>query len=142
MAMRVGSRAILLFSLVYSGCSSGRVVQPHVRTTPLIGTVHVDGKPADGLTVECYRDSAKHPSNSTPTKADGEFSFGTYKLGDGLPEGTYRLTFKWKSLAPGEVDKLHGAYADPTKSKYTVTIEIGEPIDLGVIELSTKGPIN
>ena len=72
------------------------------------------------------------------TDADGRFSISMYQKGDGLPEGTYRLTFKWEEFGIPIKDKLNRAYTDPLKSTYKVTVTAGEPNDLGLIELSTK----
>lgn len=78
------------------------------------------------------------------TDDNGEFSVATYEKDDGLPEGTYSLAFTWQTFSlvkKDKKDKLNGAYSDPKKSNIKVTVVEGEPTDLGLIELSTKGPV-
>jgi 5-hydroxyisourate hydrolase-like protein (transthyretin family) len=102
----------------------------------------VDGEPAASLEIECVPESdaeLKRPVISV-TDAEGKFSIGTYESGDGLPEGTYVLVFRWVELGIGATDKLKGAYADPKKSEFKVTVAAGETNDLGEIALSSSGP--
>ena len=137
MGPRVARAALLI---VVVGCSSEPRGGPRLETTPLSGTVLLDGEPKAGVLVEF------HPEADTTemkrlamvnTNENGEFAASTYEEGDGLPPGTYHLTFKW--IGPGRKDRLNGAYADPKKSQHEVALVAGEPNDLGVIELSTKG---
>ncbi len=129
--------------LVFSGCSSGVAGGTRLKTSPVFGVVQVDGEPVAGVTVECYPEAGASEKKSpiiTAADVHGKFSFTTYQFGDGLPEGAYRLAFKWKPITAGGQDKLNGAYAEPAESKYKVTVVAGQPNDLGTIELSTKGP--
>ena len=134
--------AILLLSVLVAGCSqSQRDVGPRLDTTPLTGVVQVDGEPATGVMVECHPVPGKSEVKSplvALTNEDGEFSFGLYEKGGGIPAGTYQLVFKWELFENGMKDKLNGAYADPKDSKFPVTVEDGVSTDLGIIELSTK----
>lgn len=143
MASRVAVGVLLLASLMHVGCSSKRAGGPRLATTPLKGIVHVDGVPAEMVTVECHpapgTSEIKFPVMAS-TSADGNFAIGMYEKGDGLPEGEYALAFRWVPFGSARKDKLKGAYADPTKSNYKVTVVNGESNDLGIIELSTKGP--
>ena len=132
----------LLTTITIAGCSpKERDIGPRVGTTPLTGVVEVDGEPADGLTIECHPEPGsseiKSPMYAT-TEPDGSFSFGLYKKGGGIPAGKYNLVFKWEDFGNSKKDKLKGAYADPRKSKFNVTIVEGEPNNLDTIELSTK----
>jgi len=132
----------LLVSMLLSGCGSKHISVPRLKTTPVKGTVLVDGQPALGLTVQCCPepDSAaiKHPVLAI-TDADGKFSLAMYEDGDGLPEGTYNLIFLWE-FGMDQTDKLKGAYADPKKSQHVITVVDGGDNDLGIIELSSAGP--
>ncbi len=142
MTLRVVFVTFLLISLVVVGCSSKVVGGPRLKTTPLSATVHVDGEPAAGLIVTALPDagssSAKRPV-ITITDAKGKFSAGTYQAGDGLPEGTYTLVFRWPTIGESRKDKLNGSYAEPKESKHKVTIVDGKSNDLGVIDLYTEG---
>jgi hypothetical protein len=133
----------LIFSLLITGCSQPPRGGPREKTYPVTGVVVVDGEPTEMVEVVCHPDGESSKIKydvSTMTDKDGQFSLTTYQSGDGLPEGTYILTFKW--MEPGFVpkDKFKGAYADPTKSTQKVTVVTGQKNDLGEIELSSKGP--
>ena len=140
------SATIMMISCLVIGCSpKERDIGPRVATTPLYGTVEVDGEPAEGLTVECHPEPGSSEIKSplfAMTQPDGSFSFGLYKKGGGVPAGNYTLAFKWEVFGRPQNDKdaLKNAYADPKKSKFQVTVVEGEPKDLELIELSTKGP--
>ena len=129
--------------LLVAGCSPTPMGDPRLKTTPVSGVVHVDGKPEERLVVTAYPESGssaiKRVSYAT-TDAQGKFSFGTYKAGDGLPTGTYRLTFKWQSVGQPRKDQLNSAYSEPEDSEHKVTVASSNAKDLGIIELSTKGP--
>ena len=131
-----------LVTLLLFGCSGGEPQGgPRFETNAVTGIVHIDGQPADLVEVTCYpaTDSAsiKYPL-STVTSADGAFSLTTYESGDGLPDGTYTLTFKWMEPALVPKDKLRGAYADPSKSTHKITVVKGQETVIGTIELTTK----
>jgi hypothetical protein len=64
---------------------------------------------------------------------DGTFRIGTYADGDGAPEGEYTVTIAWpetrtdpKTRDEVSADRLEGRYADPMKSRLTVTVRNGE----------------
>lgn len=145
MTLKMAVRTWLLISLTITGCSSNPVGGPRLKTSPVTGTVHVDGEPAMLLIVGFYPESGtselNHPVMATTDK-DGKFSVGTYQTGDGLPAGKYCLVFKWQTFGAKKQDKLKGAYKnafdDPSKSTFKVTVEEGMPNDLGIIELTTK----
>lgn len=141
MQLRFMLKTLLFCSVLSFGCSEKPRGGPRLTTTPVTGTVEVDGEAAENLTVECHPEPGaeiKYPVIAN-TDDDGHFSIAMYLKGDGLPEGTYRLTFKWEEFGFPVKDKLNKAYADPSKSTYKFTVIAGEPNDLGVIELSTKG---
>jgi hypothetical protein len=131
------------------GCSS-KSGPVRLKTTPVKGVVHVDGKPAELLRVEFHPESKIEGLDHVPatvTNAEGHFAVSTYASGDGLPEGTYYLVFKWERMGARanekkRPDRLNGAYADtytdPTKSEFKATITKGEAKDLGTYELSTQ----
>ena len=144
MKSRTDSVAVILISIFVLGCSSKeRDVGPRMQTTPLSGIVEVDGEPKAGVTVECHPESGSSEMKSAlfaTTEEDGSFSFGLYKTGGGVPAGKYKLVFKWEEFGNANKDKFKGAYADPKKSKFDVTVVEGEPQAIDLIELSTKGP--
>jgi hypothetical protein len=133
-----------LASLVCCGCSkSGKPGQ--LKTTPVTGAVQVDGEPVRGVVVSFAPVSGSSDNKNgitVITLDDGRFSCYTYVKDDGLPAGTYTVTFAWpeESLKMGKKpDRLKGAYSNRALSDIKVTVEDGQPVDMGVIELSTKG---
>lgn len=141
MTNRLFWHAVLLLAVACWGCSKPRLGEPRMKTYPVTGVVTVDGEPAAFLEIECHPESdteLKRPVIAV-TNTEGRFSIGTYESGDGLPEGSYVLTFKWVEMGIAAVDKLKGAYADPQKSDYKVTVVAGETTDIGEIELSSEG---
>ena len=134
----VGASCVVAVAI--AGCSQQRPDGPRLTTTLLKGTVYVDGEPAAKLIVKCHPEADTSELQSpliATTDDEGNFSFGMYESGGGVPEGTYKLAFIWMTSGEKRRDQLQGAYADPEKSDFTATVVDGEPHDLGVIELST-----
>lgn len=140
MNVRVWWVVVLVASFILTGCQK-QVGPPHLKTTPVKGVVHINGEPMAGVIVECHEETqaAKPPPPRTiRTGADGKFCLSTYDYCDGLPDGNYSLTFKWQKIQTGPKDLLNAEYADPKKSKFKVTIQDRQPINLETIELTTK----
>jgi hypothetical protein len=133
-----------VFVAIAVGCSPQG--PSRIKTYPVTGQVFVDGQPAADLAVFFTSDSLDkdHPTYSTAnTGADGKFEVSTYESGDGIPEGTYSVTFMWGqvnllTMGYGGPDKLNDRYSDPASSKFKVTVKRGEPADMGKISLTTK----
>jgi len=140
-------RAFLpLFFCAIIGCNGE---EPFRKTTsPVKGTVTVDGAaPGSEVQLECHSVAgmdSQHPTVSqTATDADGNFAISTYAAGDGVPAGEYVLVFSWKEFnimarAYSGPDKLKGRYSDPKTSQIKVSVKEGEPLDLGIIPLTTN----
>jgi len=139
----------LLCFLAGSGCGAEKHKYDAKATFPVKGKVLVDGQPASLVTVTCV--PVKPADQSIPnatglTDKDGKFALGTYKAGDGVPEGDYVLTFTWAALstfkhtsaAANEGDKLNGRYTDAKTSETKFTVKKGPPTDLGEIKLTTN----
>jgi hypothetical protein len=134
-----------LYSL--SGC--GGAEEPFTKETfPVKGKITVDGTPPDSpIQIMCHPQGqidTTHPTISKSETTDGgNFEISTYTSGDGMPEGEYALTFVWQKFNTFSrgfqgPDKLKKRYSDPKKSEITFSVKPGEPVDLGVIELTTK----
>ncbi len=126
------------------GCSEQSNRKP---TFPVTGTVHVDGKPVEGIRVELHDSKGLDPKQPTYssafTDAEGKFVLSTYDNGDGVPEGDYAITYMWgklnvMSMAYGGPDKLKNKYVDPKKTPFKLSVTKGKPNELGVVELTTK----
>ena len=129
-------------------CCSCHKAPPRKATYPVTGTVLVDGKPADDLAIRCLSATGlldeKDPTVSAAfTDKDGKFQIATYQKADGVPAGSYVLTFEWGqrnliSAQYGGPDKLNGKYLSAKTSTVTFEVKEGEPKDLGTIQLTTK----
>jgi hypothetical protein len=134
---------ILVLCLV---CCSCKESVSRKATYPVTGTVLIDGKAVDQVAVRCISktglDAADPTESSCFTDKDGKFTIATYEQGDGVPVGSYTLTFQWgeRNLFSGTYsgDKLNGKYSDAKTSKVSFEVKEGVPTDLGTIELSTK----
>ena len=140
---RVFLPAIFLATAV--GCSPQG--PPRIATYPVTGQVFVDGQPAAELAVFFTSENGlnkEFPTISTATtNAEGKFEVSTYESGDGIPEGTYKVTFMWGqvnllTMAYGGPDKLNDRYNDPSGSPFKVTVKRGERADMGKLSLTTK----
>lgn len=123
------------------GCS-GRVTPP--RTVPVSGLVTLKGKPAVGVRVKLHPQFNIGRFKFIPygeTGLDGKYTLSTGASGNGAPKGDYIVTVERPSIESGqkdgletEVDQFKGAYSDPAKSNWKVTVKEGdnvlEPIQL------------
>ena len=134
----------LVVCVVCTSCDKG---PPRKATFPVTGTVLVDGKPVDQLAIRCISvagiDTKDPTESATFTDKDGKFAIATYQAADGVPIGSYVLTFEWGqwnyiSMQYGGPDKLKGKYADAKASTTKFEVQEGQPTDLGTIQLTTK----
>lgn len=142
----MGLLGLVVASALSAGCGGDE--GPYRKEThPVVGQVLIDGKPVKDVAVKARSVEGldqEHPTvTSAFTDEEGRFELSTYESGDGIPEGEYVLTFVWGrwnsfSMSYGGPDKLKGRYNDPEESNIRFTVEGGEPIDLGKIELSTS----
>lgn len=143
-------RSVLLAGIILVGCSSSKPPgPPRVKTYPVTGIIHVDGKPTAGVQISFYpHENAATTAIVMTTSGDGgKFAATTYAGNDGLPDGTYKMTFVIDETPDGAAsllgnpefkDGLNGAYSDAKTSTHEVTVNKAK-VDLGVIELSTTG---
>jgi hypothetical protein len=117
---------------------SGREVNEVVAVS---GTVTIDGDGQEGIVIYLHKKGETTSIQRAFTKEGGKYCWTTYRTCDGLEEGTYTLTFKYipnmKPNGKGE-DLLKGRYADPKKSEFVLTVELGEPQMSADYELSMK----
>lgn len=149
---------LLVAAVGLFGCSkTERPATP--PTFPVTGTIHIDGKPTAGVrvfmvdpqTAPAVIDPNLGAPHQAVTNSEGKFQITTYYAGDGAPAGSYVLCFFWQGT-PKEVpfgipddvpvdrtaQRFNNKYSEPGRSKHKVTVEEGKPVDLGVIELTTK----
>ncbi|APZ92702.1 hypothetical protein Fuma_02314 [Fuerstiella marisgermanici] len=88
--------SVLVFStLVAQGCGGGPSDAPTLAAVS--GTVMVDGKPQEGLTVEFHPDSAAGttgPMSTALTRADGGFTLATSTGRAGAVVGKHKIAVK------------------------------------------------
>ncbi|MFI4873821.1 MAG: hypothetical protein ACIALR_00680 [Blastopirellula sp. JB062] len=117
-------------------------------TTPVRGTVSVDGEPPGSpIVIRCHPvdgEDAEHPSITQGlTDNEGNFQLSTFVAGDGAPPGNYAMTFYWgkyNAISAGFAgpDRLKNRYSKPDKTPIHLVVTADEPIDMGTLELKTK----
>lgn len=104
------------------GCGRGGVVPVTGRVT-LVG-----GAPVAGATV-VFENREKRQSASGRTDADGRFRLTTFKVNDGAPPGTYRISVAPPSAADSSQPEPPRTFAEkyltPDASGLTLTVEAG-----------------
>ncbi len=123
---------------------------PLKLVVPFSGIVEVDGEPTGGVQLTAHNSDdvygQKDPSQNariatTYSRPDGRFSFTTYREGDGVEPGDYKITFQWFDENPmggpgrprdvitktSAKDKLGGRYSDPVESEFDISVAPGTP---------------
>ena len=145
--MRIAEMCVTaLICLTICGC--GPKTPERVKTYPVIGKITVDGAaPGSGIQVYCHPVDGMDPNFPTVSECvsddEGNFQISTYLAGDGVPAGEYIITFEWKefsllSRGYGGPDKLKKKYSDKEKSAFRITVEPGQQLDLGTVDLTTN----
>jgi hypothetical protein len=96
----------LLFAIALTGCSGG------ATTSPVEGTVTLDGKPLVGALVQ-FVPQGKGRDATAETDKNGEFAMSTMKSGDGVVPGDYKVVI---SPPMGTVDPKQYASSDEAMS--------------------------
>jgi hypothetical protein len=124
----------LALALGCLACSKGGSDLP-----PVQGKVLYKDQPAAGALVTFHPRGDAKPTTERPVgtvQKDGTFTLTTGPK-DGAPPGEYTVTFIWpeevaakgkkqfSTSPPDSRDKLNGAYADPARSTFKVTINSG-----------------
>lgn len=147
MLPRFASRLVLALagSFVCVGCG-GEDWQ--AETHPASGRITINGEAPVGAVVELHSTGEKPDvRNSRPwgiVQEDGSYTLTTYERGDGAPSGEYAVIIKWPPdvSQPSLADRLNGAYANPERSPWTVTINDGEnkltPIEITGAKVLSK----
>jgi hypothetical protein len=130
------------------GCSPPS--ENNIALYPVYGKLLVDGQPAVGATIKFVpvaQDTRNDLATTTGQRSaaaivqeDGTFEASYYKSNDGAPPGKYKLMILWLTLPESgglPVDRLHGKYCDPKRSRYEIQVRKQEN-SLGVIELSNS----
>lgn len=123
---------VSLMLVVALGCSDGRP-----KRVAVSGQVLVDGKPVPGGSIQFVPEGAR-PSSSDLDE-DGRFSLRCFEKDDGAVTGTHRVKVAARAIdAKGKVRwYAPEKYADIDLAD--LTVDITEPTDSLVIELTWKG---
>lgn len=116
--------------LMFSGCGS----PDFLDTYPVKGSISFNGCPMTGALVTLYPVTQDKKLQKAMPRArveeDGSFTLYTYRVGDGVPAGDYKVTAVWPnspcemSREPGYVaDQLYGRFASVERSEIKVTIK-------------------
>jgi hypothetical protein len=139
---------LCLCQLACTGKPKG--IEDKVPLTPVTGKISVDGAPTAGVMLQYVPNgeiAEKRPQYVkyfvVQSSADGTFALKTYAQGDGVPAGEYRLYCQYFASEGEErrrdlgEDALGGKYFPPHKPARTFTAKLGEPLDLGTIEVKS-----
>lgn len=126
--------AVLIhISLMAGGCSRSR--RPELpETFPVTGVVSIEGKPLPGATVMFNPAGGNGHGSIALTDASGRYKLTTFKPGDGVVPGDYKVAITKIELggsgsdspvavAPDPKNVLSAKYADDSTSGLTATVE-------------------
>jgi hypothetical protein len=116
----------------------GVIVYNRKPTHPVVGKVLLDGSPLPGAYVTFHAIDAKDPKKAARVtdaiaEGDGTFIVTTYKVGDGLPEGEYKVTIVLREpfFEPsGKVgaNRLPARYATAAATELTAKVKSGKNV--------------
>ncbi|MEM9943978.1 MAG: hypothetical protein AAF939_20640 [Planctomycetota bacterium] len=136
------------------GCSSDDEVR--LPTAEVSGNLTVNGKPEAGVVLQLIPLAEDELSKTTlkpgaRTDANGDYSFMTHQVGDGVPSGKFKLVMLWPPKDDGmpdlenlprkrpkerngPPDRFQWEFFDPSKSEYEVVVD-GQKQTLEQIDL-------
>ena len=122
---------VLLILVVAVGCSDGRP-----KRVPVSGQVLIDGKPVEGGSIQFI------PEGDRPSSSDlddeGRFTLRCFEEDDGAVTGTHKVLVAAREVV-GQKVKWYAPQKYSDVSTSGLTVEITEPTDSLVIELTWKG---
>ena len=117
--MRPAAAAAVLASLAFlCGCDDGRV-----PVVPVSGVVEFpDGEPVRTGTIE-FESAAHGTTSSGRIGRDGDFTLGTYEVGDGAPAGRHKVIVVQLVVDDGTITHAvdHGRGVPPEFRSYDTT---------------------
>lgn len=146
-----GTSLIVIASGLICGCGGTTdeerlksLVPNAAKTTPVHGTLLVDGEPVKGVWVKLHADdpSAGSVLPKAQTESDGTFRITTYIGGDGAPPGHYKVTAEWLTFQQAGArwvgpNRIADKYGSPKTSPFEVTVG-SEPVSMPAFEVEAK----
>lgn len=131
-----------LAPLVLVGCGKSRL--PCVKATC---SLKVDGKPYGPVTAMFFRDGADPADRSSSASIDGNGSgqISTYELGDGIPEGDYKVTVVEGGIGASKIAKTYASKTSSPlqvkvfKNSDVITLELDAPKSTGTTGIKIQG---
>lgn len=119
-----------LAPLLLVGCGKSRL--PCVKATC---TLKVDGKPYGPVTALFHREGADPKDRGSSASLDGAGSgqISTYELGDGLPEGDYKVTVVEGGIGASKVAKTYA-----NKNSTPLQVKVFKNTDVIPLELEAS----
>jgi len=112
---------------------------------PVEGQVFLDKRPAHGAIVWFHPVDPVEPGAPRPrgmVNADGDFSLGTHKTGDGVPPGKYRVSIYWRAPVKSGDESgdplIPERYSDPLQSGLPVVEVQHDPVTLPAFFLTSN----
>jgi hypothetical protein len=135
---RLPVRALLLalFATGLSGCGDSRL-----PCIPAKVELVLDGEPFGPANVAFYRVGAKPNDRSTTAAIEksGDGQASTYRLGDGIPEGEYKVTVSSGAIGRSPVAKAYGSESTtPLKATVFANTDVIK-LELEPVKSSAKG---
>jgi len=126
---RMSGLALLLLLCGCGGSPSGPVKYP------VEGVVRINGQPAERMAVTLHHEDETVEGNlrypTAVTDPEGRFVVSSESDRDGAVAGRYRVTFVWLSSSELDAfDQLQGAFSDPRRSRFTVTVPVEQAVGL------------
>lgn len=109
-------------------CATGCGEDWQAETYPAHGRITINGQPPAGAVVELHsvgeKPDIRNSRSWAVVREDGTYTLSTYEMEDGAPAGQYAVIIKWPPdvTKPSFADRLGGAYSNPKRSQWTVTI--------------------
>lgn len=106
--------AVWLGGAILVGCAKPDGAAEVLSTVPVSGTLTYQGQPLESYRVTLYPEQGDRASSGL-TDAEGKFTLGTNREGDGVPPGRYRVVV---------------AYSPPASEDTTLDLPIEDPSKL------------
>lgn len=109
----------LIGSMLLAGCGGS-------RTSPVEGTVLLDGKPVAGASVQFIAQGKGHDATGQ-TDPNGQFTMSTYKPRDGVLPGSYKVVISPPTGTPDTAQYASAEEAMAAASKAPAKKESAKP---------------